>query len=528
MRTQPIRPTLLAVLGAALVLPVPAAAQAARWWSDVKALSHDSMRGRETGSREHRQAAEFVAAAFRKAGLTPLGTQGFLQPVRFATRTVDEGRSELSLVRGARAERLVLGEDAAFVLRAPLAPRVDAPLVFAGYGLELPAYGINDLEGLDLRGKVVVYMTQMPRNVPGPVISHSRAQAWETFRQRGAVGMLTLAGSRVNDTAFARQARNRLTPQMTLADPALDAQRGNQLSVTFNAARAGKLFDGAPVHWASIAARADSGLALPHFALPVRIRSRTQLVRGSVASDNVVGLRRGTDPTLRNEYVVLTAHLDHVGVGRPVNGDSIYNGAMDNASGTALLMETARALEEQGAALRRSVLFVAVTAEEKGLLGSRYYANHPTVPSRSIIANLNTDMFMPLMPARLIMVNGLEESNLADDARRAGQAVGIEVITDPEPEENRFIRSDQYSFILRGVPALSLKVGFRRDSPEHELVKQFRATRYHFPQDDVDKPVDLQAAEDFGKFYLRLVQEVANRDTRPSWNAESYFRKFAH
>jgi Zn-dependent M28 family amino/carboxypeptidase len=515
----------LVILGVAI--PMQSGAQAQRWWSDVKALAHDSMRGRETGSHEHRQAAEYVAAAFRRAGLAPLGSNGFMQPVRLATRTVDESRSQLTLIRDGREERLVLGEDAAFVLRAPLAERVEAPLVFAGYGLDLPAYGINDLQGLDLRGKVVVYMTQMPRGVPGPVISHSRAQAWETFREHGAVGMLTLNGARAADSAFMRQARNRLNPQMTLADPALDAQRGNQLSVAFNAARAGKLFDGAPTAWASIAARADSGLPLPHFDLPVRIRSRAQLVRGSVTSDNVVGVRRGSDPVLRNEYVVLTAHLDHVGVGRPVNGDSIYNGAMDNASGTALLMETARALHEQGAALKRSVLFVAVTAEEKGLLGSRYYANHPTVAPRAIVANLNTDMFMPLMPARLVMVNGLEESNLADDARRAGQASGIEIISDPEPEENRFIRSDQYSFILRGVPALSLKVGFRRDSPEHETVKQFRATRYHFPQDDVDKPVDLQAAEDFAKFYLRLVQEVANRDTRPTWNAESFFRRFA-
>ncbi|MGQ0647933.1 MAG: M28 family peptidase [Gemmatimonadaceae bacterium] len=508
-------------------VPLCVEAQAQRWWSDLKALSHDSMRGRETGSPEHRKAAQYVADAFRKAGLTPLGTKAFFQPVRFITRGIDETRSELTLIRSGREERLTLGEDAAFVLRAPLAPRAEAPLVFAGYGLDLPAYGINDLLGLELRGKIVVYMAQVPRGVPGPVISHSRAQAWETFRQHGAVGMIALAGARASDTAFVRQVRNRGAPQMTLADPALDAQRGNRLSLVFNAARAEKLFEGAPATFASIAVKADSGLPLPHFDLPVRLRSRTHLTMSSVSSDNVIGLRRGSDRTLRNEYVVLTAHLDHVGIGRPVNGDSIYNGAMDNASGTALLMETARALQEHNVVHRRSILFVAVTAEEKGLLGSRFYANHPTVGSRLIVANLNTDMFLPLMPAKLIMVNGLEESDLAADARRAGDALGMAIITDPEPEENRFIRSDQYSFILRGIPALSLKVGFRRDSPEHEIVKRFRATRYHLPQDDADQPLDLQAAEDFGRFYLRLVQEVVNRDTRPNWNAESFFRQFA-
>jgi hypothetical protein len=516
----------MAMLTLALTAPRPVRAQADRWWADVQALSHDSMRGRETGSAEHRKAAEYVAAAFRRAGLQPLGTRGYLQAVRFASRGIDEARSSLTLIREGREESLTLGADANFVLRAPLAEAAEGRVVFAGYGLSLPEHGVEDLQELDLRGKIVAYMTQMPRGVPGPVISHSRAQAWDTFRRRGAIGMITFAGSRSNDSAFMRQ-RNRTAPQLTLADPRLDAQLGNRVSLTLNAARAGKLFAGAPMDFASIAARADSGLPLPHFELPVRLRSRVRLVKGSVVSDNVAGVRRGSDPRLRDEYVVVTAHLDHVGVGTPVRGDSIYNGAMDNASGTALLMETARALEEQGISTRRSIVFLAVTAEEKGLLGSRYWANRPTVSPGAIIANLNTDMFMPLVPAKLVMINGVEESNLADDARRAGAKHGIEIVSDPEPEENRFIRSDQYSFILRGVPAMSMKVGFRRDSPEHEVIRQFRATRYHFPQDDVDQPVDRQAADDFNRFYATLVAEVANRPDRPRWNTDSFFRRFA-
>jgi len=250
------------------------------------------------------------------------------------------------------------------------------------------------------------------------------------------------------------------------------------------------------------------------------------LVTLPVVSDNVVGLLRGNDPLLRDEYVAITAHLDHVGIGRAVNGDSIYNGAMDNASGTALLMETARRLQESGTKLRRSVLFIAVTAEEKGLLGSRYYASHPTVARSRIVADLNTDMFMPIVPFTMVMVNGLEESNLADDARRAGDAMGVAVISDPEPEENRFIRSDQYSFILRGIPSLSFKVGFARGTPAHEAVKEFRAKRYHFPQDDVTQHVDQATAEGFTRFYLKVVTEVANRDVKARWNSDSFFRRF--
>ena len=499
----------------------------ARWWNDVTALSHDSMAGRQTGSIEHRKAAEYLAAAFARAGLTAAGTKGFFQPVKFLSRTVDESASSLALVRDGRSEQVALGADAAFQLRAPLASGVDAPVVFAGYGLRLPEYGVDDLAGLDLKGKIVVYSTAMPKGVPGPVLSHSRAQAWETFREAGAVGMLIMAGSRTDDTAFVRAASSRLSAQLTLADAGLDSQRGNRLSLAWNEARAEKLFAGAPERYAAIAARADSGLPLPHFDLPVRLRSRVKVVTHPVVSDNVVGLLRGNDPVLRDEYVVISAHLDHVGIGRAVNGDSIYNGAMDNASGTALLMEIARRLQESGAKLRRSVLFVAVTAEEKGLLGSRYFANHPTVARSRIVADLNTDMFMPIVPFTMVMVNGLEESDLADDARRAGDAVGVAVISDPEPEENRFIRSDQYSFILRGIPSLSFKVGFARGTPEHEAVKEFRAKRYHFPQDDVTQHVDQATAEGFTRFYLKVVTEVANRDVKARWKSDSFFRRFA-
>jgi Peptidase family M28 len=516
-----------ATFAALAVVASPASGQAARWWSDVKALSADSMRGRETGSPEHRKAADYVAAAFASAGLRPAGTRGFVQPVGFVVRTIDESGSSLALVRDGRAEPLVLGEDAAFVLRAPQAPAVDAPVVFAGYGLQLPEYHHDDLSGLDVKGKVVAILAGTPAGIPGPVLSHGRNQAWATLRAAGAIGMITFSPARGGDSAFVRAARNRLTPQMALADPALDVQGGNRLSIQFNGARGEKLFAGAPERFAALTTRADSGLPLPHFPLAVRLRATTRMQQRALTSQNVAGILPGSDPRLREEYVVLTAHMDHVGVGRVVNGDSIYNGAMDNASGTALLMDVARTLAAQGTKLRRSVLFVAVTGEEKGLLGSRYFANHPTVPIDRGVADLNTDMFLPIIPFRMIMVNGLEESDLAADAQHAGASVGVAVVTDPEPEENRFVRSDQYSFILRGIPALSLKVGFARDTPEHEAIKAFRAHRYHQPSDDVDQPVDLETAAGFERFYVALVTAVANRDTRPAWQPDSYFRRFA-
>jgi hypothetical protein len=517
----------MSVALAGAVWPSPTVAQGERWWADVEALAHDSMRGREAGTPEHRRAAEYVAAAFARAGLAPAGTDGYFQPVPLVTRSVDEARSRLTLVRGRREEPLVLGEDAYFLPRAPLAPEVDAPIVFAGYGLHLPEYGHDDLAGLDLRGKVVATVAGLPRGLPPTVVSHARAVAWRAFHRAGAVGTIAFTPARDAEAAWRRAARARLMPQMMIADSALDPQAGNRLSVRVNASRAQRLFAGAPAAFAELAARADSGLPLPRFDLAARIRSQVAVREHTVASDNVAGVLRGSDPAARDEYVVVTAHLDHVGVGRPVDGDSIYNGAMDNASGTALLLETARQLTERGTPLRRSVLFLAVTAEEKGLLGSRYFAHRPTVPPAGIVANLNTDMFLPFLPFRMVMANGLEESDLAADAGRAGAAAGVPVVTDPEPEENRFVRSDQYSFVERGIPALSVKIGFTRDSPEHGAVRGFRATRYHLPADDASQPVDLAAAAGFADFYRRLVEEVANRPTRPAWNPDSFFRRFA-
>ena len=193
-------------------------------------------------------------------------------------------------------------------------------------------------------------------------------------------------------------------------------------------------------------------------------------------SDNVAAVLAGRDPKLKDEFVVVTAHLDHVGKGEPINGDAIYNGAMDNASGIATLIETAAAAAAAKGGFRRSILFVAVTAEEKGLLGSRYFANHPTVPRQAIVANLNTDMFLPIFPLRSVIAQGLEESDLADDLRRAAAPLKVQVLSDPEPERNAFVRSDQYSFIKVGIPALSLKNGYTKGSAEQEIVRRWRTT----------------------------------------------------
>jgi Zn-dependent M28 family amino/carboxypeptidase len=505
---------------------LPAQQPAERWWSHVTFLANDSMKGRDTGSPEHRKAAEYVADHFKRAGLQPGGTKGYFQPVPFRSRRIVEAQSSLALVRNGKAEPVVLGDEATFSMRIEPAPSVEAPLVFAGYGLQIPEAKHDDLAGLDLKGKIVVLLTGGPSHIAGPLLAHYQSTRWDYLRKTGAIGVIGIQNPKGQDIPWDRSKLSRFMPSVAIAEAALDETWGQQVAVTFNAGRAEKLFAGSGHTFAELLALSNAGKVLPRFPLPSAARVRVAIAATTLDSDNVIGVLPGTDPVLRNEYVVISAHIDHVGVGEPINGDAIYNGAMDNASGIATLLETAAAAAATGG-YRRSLVFAAVTAEEKGLLGSRYFANRLPIAGGVVVANLNTDMFLPLFPLKSVVVQGLEESDLANDLKRVARPLAIEVLSDPEPERNAFVRSDQYSFIKTGVPALSLKVGFTRDSPEHAMVRRWRSERYHAPSDDLNQPVDRKAAEDFGKVYLAVVAEVANRPTRPQWNADSFFKRFA-
>jgi len=500
---------------------------ATRWFSHVEQLASDQMRGREAGSPEHRQAADYVASQFKAAGLVPGTPAGYLQPVALTSRRLLEEASSLALVRDGVEVPVTLGEQATFGMRIDPAAAVDAPLVFAGYSLQVPEAGIDDFAGLDVKGKVVVYLAGSPAALPGSLSAHYQS-AWvraETLRRLGAIGLIAIANPRTSSVPWERSSANRLAPAMALADASLGDSAGQQVAITFNPAHAEQLFAGSGHTLAELLTLAQARQALPHFPLPTSIRARIAVDRQPVASHNVVGLLRGSDPALADEYVVLTAHLDHLGVGAPVDGDAIYNGAMDNASGIATLIEAASAAA--AARPRRSVLFVAVTAEEKGLLGSRYFARHPTVPRRAIVGSINMDMFLPLYPLRQVLVLGLEDSDLGDDVRTVAQTVGIGVQSDPQPLRNRFTRSDQYSFIREGIPALALKVGYEPGTPEGAIEAAWTRTRYHAPSDDLEQPIDRAAAAGFTEVIGRLTVQVANRATRPSWTPGSFFQRFA-
>lgn len=497
------------------------------WWNYVKVLAADDMEGRETGSEGLRKAEAYVVQQLQKDGLPAAGSNGYYQPVKLRSKAIDESQSSITLVRNGKDEPLVLGEDAMFSTSVDLAPEVNAPLVFVGYGLRVPEAKYDDFAGQDVRDKVAVLIAGSTSDMSSALAAHyqSTAERRKALMDAGALGTIYIPNPASMDIPWSRMRLARTRPSMALADPALNDAAGVKIAVIFNPERAEKLFEGSGHTFAEIAALAKDRKPMPHFPLQVSLKSKAKMTVAEVESANLVAKLPGSDPKLKDEYVVLTAHIDHLGVGEPINGDKIYNGAMDNGSGSAVLLDLANALSK--VKLRRSLLFVWVTAEEKGLLGSRYFAANPTVPKKHIVADLNTDMFLPIFPMKSVTVYGLAESDLGDMATKVAEQQGLRVHPDPEPLRNAFIRSDQYSFIRQGVPSLAMKVGFEPNSPEAAKAKQWLTQRYHAPSDDTNQPVDLEAAGKFEDVLSSLTIMVANADERPRWKQESFFRRFA-
>ncbi len=501
----------------------------ARWWSHVAVLADDALEGRNTGSPGHRKAADYVAGQFANLGLKPGGSEGFFQPVKLRSKKIDETHSSLALISAQGEEPLKLGDDAIIGSRLDPAAAIEAEMVFVGFGLASAEAGHDDFEGLDIKGKVVVWLSGAPASIPGALAAHmqSTGERGDLMRKLGSIGMVVIPNPKNMDIPWARSSLARFMPSMSLVDPAMDDMRGLSIGVTLNPARAERLFAGSGHTFAEILQAADSGKPLPRFAIPKRLKATVAVTRVDVDSQNVLAILPGSDPKLKDEYVVMSAHLDHLGIGEPINGDAIYNGAMDNASGIAAMLDVAAILKESGAKPRRSILFAAVTGEEKGLLGSRYFADAPTVDRKSIVADINTDMFLPLYPLKRLTIYGLTESDLGDDASDVATSLGVSPEPDPEPKRNVFIRSDQYSFIRRGIPSIALKVGFAKGSPEAATQKRWLTERYHAPSDDLKQPVDRQAAGAFDALVAKLLERVANRDLRPRWKDSSFFKRFA-
>lgn len=498
-----------------------------RWWAHVRYLADDKLEGRNVGSPGYEAAADYVVRRFEKAGLQPGAGSTYSQPVEFTKITLDEAGSQLTLIGNGRAAPVTPGQ-AALITSASTVTGLEAPLVFTGYGLTIPEAGYNDLKDPALKGAIAVYLAGAPPGVSGDLRAHysSGAERGAAMKAAGVIGTIGIPNPRTMDLPWARQSANRLQPRMSLSDPAFGVRNGIVFSATWNPAEADRLFAGSGHTMSEILDDADHGRPLPHFTTKMKLRVSVSTKRERVNSRNIAGLRPGSDRALKGEYVILSAHLDHLGVGPQTTGDRIFNGAMDNASGVASLIEIARALKTQKVKTKRSIVFLAVTGEEKGELGSRFFAQYPTVAGR-IVADINMDMFLPLFPLRYLEVQGLNESTLGDDIRVVASAAGVTVQADKEPAQNRFIRSDQYSFVRKGIPALAFKFGWLPGTPEEKIFHDWNRERYHAVSDDANQPVDAAAAAHFNAIIAALAERVADAADPPRWNPSSFFARFA-
>lgn len=516
----------LSLLGGAAASAQAPSKAAAQWWADITAIANDGMEGRATGSAGYTRAAEYVIKRFKAEGLVPAGTQGYLQPVVFERQLVNQSASDLAVVGldGAVTSLQVGADSRINAGGAPLPGEVEAPLVFIGYGLHLPKQGYDDFAGLDLKGKVVVVLSGGPAEISGSIKSNARFARAAELGKLGAVGIVALTTPHQVEIPWERQKLLAAQPGMYLADAGLRDTQGGFLSAALDPAKSDELFAGSGHSFAELCELADASKPLPRFALPLRLQARVVAVRDTLTAPNVVAELPGREGSLAKQYVVVSAHLDHLGIGAPINGDTIYNGAMDDASGVATLLDIAHRLKT-GHRPRRSLLFVVFAAEEKGLLGSHYFAVRPTVPVGSIVADLNFDMPLPLWPLTTVFAPGEDESTLGADARAVAAARGLSMAPDPLPDRNVFIRTDQFSFVREGIPALAFKFGFAKDTPQFDVEHAWRATRYHAPSDDLAQPgVMKEEAVKLDAYVAALARRVADADGRPEWLPDSAFR----
>ncbi len=496
------------------------------WWSHVQYLADDKLQGRKTGTPGYEAAVQYVEGQFKQIGLKPAGTNGYRQDVELIPTSVDLGASSFK-VDSAPYE---LGK--AVILNPHIAnsAAVDAPMVFIGYGLSIPRKHIDDFSGIDLKGKVAVFYNAAPENLQGPQRAYARgpAERWKTLSAAGAIGMVMISPPRPGappspTPSTANGVPPPPPPTLLFADPALETLPGLRVYATLTPEGAKRFFADSGHAFTDLKALADTGKPLPHFALAGTLHAQTVVTAlPHIKAPNVVGELEGSNRKLKKEYIVISAHLDHLGVGRPVDGDSIYNGAMDNASGVASVIESAKILAA-GSHPGRSILFIALVGEELGELGSQYFATKPTVPQHQIVADLNMDMYLPLFPLRFLEVQGLGESTLGNDARAICQLNDVEVQFDKQPDENRFVRSDQVNFVKQGIPALAFKFGWVPDSPEMKTFNEWVKTRYHRPSDDLQQPLDKIAAAQFTDLLAQLAARIGNASPRPTWYPESSF-----
>jgi hypothetical protein len=500
----------------------------------MRFLSDSLLTGRAPGTPGYQIAARYVAAQLEASGLQSAGMSGtWYQTVPLRKSVVDDARSSIILVTESGEQALVSLKD--YVFYGDL-NRVDssiaAPLVFVGFGVTAKEHDCDDYAGADVKGKIAIVLDGAPPKFPSTVrayYSDFNVKARNAVAH-GAVGFMDF----MTPEGQKRDPWNWIMPQIQMGAMQWLDQKGIphngfpelRVAAILNQSGGEKLFAGSGKTLDQLfeTARASQPQAL---ALPVTARIHEISTHTASDSPNIVGEVVGSDPALRNQYVVYTAHVDHLGICPPVNGDNVCHGALDNASGTASLLEIARAFASLPKAPRRSILFVFVTGEEMGLLGSDYFANFPTVPRSAIAANINIDGAPGLFyPMKDLIVLGVEHSSLEQQVQPAAKRIGYSLSPDPMPEENFFVRSDQYSFVLQGVPAVDVTDGIHAIDPKIDglkLQKEWMVTKYHTPLDNMDQALDYASGARAAGVNFLVGYEVAQQDAPPTWDKGDFF-----
>jgi Zn-dependent M28 family amino/carboxypeptidase len=504
----------------------------------INFLADDLMLGRQPGSDGYNIAANYVASQFQQAGLIPAGNEdSYFQQVPLRQAFLEPGSAEMIYTQNDESTVFT------FIEQFFMGPSLDSPssaleagLVFVGYGIDAPELDHRDYADVDVEGKVVVLFAGQPYDFPSEEGAHFSSSMEKTRAavRHGAVGVLMIHTPRTTVKFPWDRIRSQLgTPSMGWVNAQGNVQgefEQIQADAMIRHTAAAILFENAEFDLDTLLKSDDEGEALARFDLKGRISMSQNSTQSDLTSPNVVAFLPGSDPLLASEYVVYTAHLDHIGVLHSGGiedepKDLINNGAMDNASGVSVMLETARLFSE-GEAPRRSVLFVAVTAEEKGLVGSEYFAMNPTVPIGSIVSEVNLDMPVLLYEFGDVIAFGAEHSSLGDTIRSAAASFAIDLSPDPFPEQNIFVRSDHYRFVQQGVPSVFLVTGMKSldgSIDTQPIFEGFLQQHYHKPSDDLNLPIHYGAAAKFTRINVKIGELIANEPARPSWREGDFF-----
>jgi hypothetical protein len=503
-------------------------------------LGDDSLEGRDTGSRGHQIASNYIATQLAALGLEPAGEQGYFQSVPMRKALLVQSSAKMSLTKAGKTTNFDYPKQF-FTGPSTLHAKADvtAPLVFVGYGLVSKEFNLDDYANLDVKGKIVVMLSGRPKSLPSEEAAHIQSLKAENAAERGAVGVITLhTPSEEKVRPYANSLMYLTSPRMRWLHKDGKAE-GEFESLTGSAYlhpdAAKVLFEGASRSLDDIFADLAAEKVPAGFALEGTVNLKRESTMEDITSPNVAAVLPGSDPLLKDEYVVVTAHSDHIGFSNDVRSkDKINNGFMDNAAGVSIMLETARLFAQQAERPKRSLLFVAVTGEEKGLLGADYFAHYPTRPIDKLVANVNIDMPVLLYPFADIVAFGANHSSLGATVDTAAAAVGITQSPDPMPEQAIFTRSDHYTLVQKGVPSVFLMTGFTSKDPKQkggEVWGKFFAKHYHKPTDDKAGltadfgAIRYDAGATFADINYGITTEVANNPQRPVWLKDSFFGK---